>query len=68
MQFEYDVDVKLKDGTTDRRTGTVSEGHLREIMFGTNHDSCIGPCECAIEMDGHCFHGYPSHSLAAGII
>ena len=29
---------------------------------------CCGPCDCMIEPDGHCEHGYPSWLLALSVI
>lgn len=36
------------------------------ILDGT--DKCSGKCRCTVEPDGHCPNGWPSRSLAVGII
>ena len=48
--------------------GEVAMSDLRDVLFDMAHDTCIGECECTVEPDGHCPSGYPSHSLAVGII
>ena len=60
------VAVNVK--TNARRTlpDLTAEEH-EEIVY-TMEDICTGPCECRVEVDNWCQHGWPSRLMAADLI
>ncbi len=55
--------------TGEKRPVGMTEDTFESILFDCEHDECSGPCECyPLEQDGVCPNGWPSKSLAVGMI